>query len=91
MLTIDPFRPPARHRKRTLRRYMTGTLELIAAGIVAALMFWVLTAASGEAPAVWPGQVTRAATRAVAGFTPSARPITPGHVSRAATGHAGTR
>ena len=88
MLTIDPFKPAPRHRKRaTARRYVTGTLLAITAVIVAALLFQAITAVSGDAPDLFGGTVAHDATRAVAGFTPSPAPLGHGLVSRAVTRH----
>ena len=88
MLTRDPFKPAPRHRKpATARRYVTGTLEVLAALFVGAVLFWILTGASGAAPDPLGHLVAHDATRAAQRFTPSPAPLTHGLVARGVTGH----
>ena len=87
MLTRDPFRhldPP-----RKPRPAVTGALELITSAAVIAAVFLVMFTVSRPPARTdrFGANVARAATNAVAGFTPSATPITHDHVRQARTGH----
>jgi hypothetical protein len=90
MLTRDPFRAPARHRKP--HTAVTGALELLGAALVIAAVFAVLATASRPVAHTdrFGGMVAHAATHAAQRFTPSGPPLPHATASQAGTGHVRT-